>query len=119
MATRARLPKFPKTLPSHLGPIRVVRVENLKSSEGEECHGVFHWDKRLIQIAANLDGAASWQVLFHEYIHAGLADGGMDATLPYAVCESVCDILGSHFTGLLRSGILAPEQPPKKRTKKS
>ena len=118
MATK-RLPKFPTRLPSHLGPIKVVRVKNLKSSEGEECHGIFHWDKRLIQIAANLEKEAAWAVLFHEYCHAVLADGGMDATLPYQVCESVCDLVGTSFTGLLRSGMLTPEQTPTRRTKKS
>jgi hypothetical protein len=112
VSKRKPCPPLPKKVQSPLGPIKVRRVKNLKS-DGEDCHGVFTWHTRSMQINANLEGAAQWATFFHEWVHAVLADGGMDATLPYAVCESVCDLLGTSLTGLLRSGILTPEQKPK------
>lgn len=110
------LPPIPKRLPSTLGPIKVKRVKDLKDSEGHDCHGIFHWDRRLIELNSNLEGATAWQVVFHEYIHAGLSDGGMDQNMGAGVTEAVADILATSFTGLLLSGTFTTKQKAKRRS---
>lgn len=114
MSKKRELPPLPKRLPSSLGWIKVRRVKKLRSDDGEACHGIFHWDRRLIEVAANLEGAAAWATLFHEYVHAGLSDGGMDANLNHGATEAVADIVATLFTSLLVQGILTPEQKVKR-----
>ena len=87
------LPPIPTTVPSQLGPIPVVFVDDLESKDDELCFGLWCTLTRTIKIRTGLPINVQWQVLVHEQIHQILFDGGLK--LDEEREEIVCDLIAS------------------------
>jgi len=73
-----KLPPIPKQMHSPLGPIRVRKVDELKTDEGVRLHGRYRADVREIDIDTGATLLVQWQTLHHEWLHAVLCDNGLD-----------------------------------------
>lgn len=84
------LPKLPTTVWSSGGPVRVIRIKDLKNDAGELLDGEWRPEARVIAIEQGLGRNAAWHVLSHEMTHAWLDDNGYTDTAT-ARLERVCE----------------------------
>lgn len=87
------LPPIPHTVYSILGPISVMLVDSLKDENGEPAYGLWHADRRVIELCAGMHIAAAHQTLRHEWIHAVCDDAGV--RIGGKRQERVCDAIAS------------------------
>jgi len=104
-------PPLPRALPTPLGPVKVRRTPDLKTSAGDACCGICHWDEGLIEISADLEDGQAWATLFHEYTHMLLFNAGLNVTLGPTVQESVCDVIGTGMAHLVVQRTLTRPAP--------
>lgn len=69
-------PPLPATVPSVLGPVRVLVLPDLRLGN-EPLMGSWNSYTRTIRIRAGIDPAAQWQALEHEKVHMELWDAGL------------------------------------------
>lgn len=92
-----KLPPIPKTVWSQLGPIRVVLVETLESSD--EAYGMWCPKERVIKLSSTMQPLMTWATLKHECVHAWLWDAGTN--LPVDVEERVADAISTALTAVM------------------
>ncbi len=79
------------------GPYRVSTVAKIDDGSGRDLIGHHCWQSRNLRVLAGIHGIARKSVIWHEWIHGVLADGGVD--LAPADAERVCDVLAAALTG--------------------
>lgn len=86
--------KLPKSVPSPLGPVRVIRAS--KKKLGPNCSGDFDTHKRRIRILDSIDGVVALQVLFHEWTHMVICDVGLKPYMKNELAEEIlCDAISN------------------------
>lgn len=91
MPRRRPLPALPETLPLPAGPYTVVRAP-LPDEDGTGTYGRCEWLTRTITVDPALEPTAAWLTLWHEWVHAVIADAGIKG-LSAAKEEALCDAL--------------------------
>jgi hypothetical protein len=84
------LPPIPKSVRLPAGDVAVVR-ESGHQAKGTA--GLFRWSERVIVIDSGLGRTAAWLTLYHEWVHAVLADAGVQ--VPHKLEEDICNSLGA------------------------
>jgi hypothetical protein len=80
------------------GPFTVVHVQNLRDAvTGEALLGRHEWSPRTLTLTTGMHPVSERNVLWHEWIHAMLADAGVE--LEKAAAEAVCNALAAALTG--------------------
>lgn len=100
-----RIPKLPKTVPTPLGPVAVVRATKAElTADGSAAYGDWEWHERRIRVWDGLRGWTARQVFWHEWAHVVLSDAGVASEMPTVVLEMVCDALANALVLTERSG---------------
>lgn len=87
--------KFPKQVKGIGGKIKVMLLPMLeKTDKGEETAGRYYADKREIHVLSTQTVKEQWLTLYHELIHAALADSGMTHLLTQESEEAFSDLIG-------------------------
>ena len=84
------LPPIPKSIKLPAGNVEVVR-EHGHQEKGTA--GLFKWGERVIVIDAGLGRTAAWLTLYHEWVHAVLADAGVQ--VPHKIEEDTANALAA------------------------
>ena len=79
------------------GPYHVRSPKTIVDKEGQDLIGCHRWVEREIVIRADLKGHARTNIIWHEWCHAVMADGGV--SLSKNAAERVCNILAAALTG--------------------
>ncbi len=107
MATRTKsgssksgtLPPLPPCVDTVLGPIPVVIVPRLKAKRKEggkvRLFGRYRALARQIEISAEATPVMQWQTLYHEWIHAVLADAGLHNAFSEEHQEVIADVIAT------------------------
>lgn len=98
--------KLPKAVYSHLGPVPVLLKPGLVNKKGEALNGELDEDSRTVAIDPGSCATTQLVTLFHEAIHIGLMDSGMDNAFNEEQQESICCALGPYFAGAVLAGYL-------------
>lgn len=88
-ATKPAWPPLPKVVDGALGPIRVRRVKQVDEAASR---GEWDMERRVIKIERSRHRVNEWSTLFHELVHAALADADVhigDDTLEERVCDAI------------------------------
>jgi len=90
-----KLPPIPKKVWSVIGPIKVLKTNDLKSEAGHDLYGIWNNDKRTIEIDKGQPREDDWRALLHEWIHSVLADATVDieGKLEEDVCNAIAGAL--------------------------
>jgi len=72
-------------------------IEGEDEDKGRDLIGYHRWAQREITVRADLRGPARTSVIWHEWVHAVMADGGLAISKKNA--ERVCDLLAAALTG--------------------
>jgi hypothetical protein len=94
------LPPIPRFIYLPAGKIPVKRVKGLQANE--QCAGKYNFDKRLIEIDAELGLVAAHLTLEHERIHAILFDTGVNETMDDATEEKICNAIAHDVVARMR-----------------
>lgn len=86
---RQTWPPLPASVDGALGAIRVVRVKQVDEAESR---GEWDMETRVVKIAHSRNRMNEWATLFHELVHAAIADAelaGLTDEAEEAICEAV------------------------------
>lgn len=87
------LPPIPASVPSPLGPVPVLIVENLhEKHQREDCLGYFNPVSRTVEIDPEAVLVVQWHTYYHEAMHVALWDAGLNNVLSEEQIEQVCDV---------------------------
>ena len=99
MAAKARvLPPLPGSIPTQLGPVRVIIVKKLHYKRDGKKHQLFGRYRpipRVIEISARATPVMQWQTLHHEWVHVVLGDAGLHNVFPEEQQEVICDLIAT------------------------
>lgn len=85
-------PKLPHSVMTMLGPVPVRLVKDWKD---ESAWGMWHRDRRTIEIDARQTPELQWSTFFHEVTHCALDDSGLANILTEPQQEALCDAMAT------------------------
>jgi len=85
------LPPIPKAVHLPAGEVSVTRQKGLQA---KGTAGLFLWGERSIVIDSGLGRTAAWLTLYHEWVHAVLADAGV-TELTKKMEEDCCNAIAA------------------------
>lgn len=99
---------LPKAVHTPLGPLP---IDELPVEHRGEYLGRFLPTERVIEMHPDLVPATMWQTFWHEVVHVGISDAGVQHHLSKEHIEAVCDALGSFFGAMTLAGCLTIKAP--------
>lgn len=91
-------PSFPR-LPTRIqgaGGIITVHARTTRvKAEDKEVWGSWDESTRVIELDTRGEPSHQWRVLYHELMHATLADSGLENLFPEATVEALCDAVAT------------------------
>lgn len=88
-------PALPSVVYGAGGSIAVVEVEQPRGDDGTVASGTWALETRTIEIERGAPQNHKWRTLFHEIMHATLADTGLDNLLNDESQEALCCAVGT------------------------
>ena len=90
-----KFPRLPKTVMGIGGPVVIKhRTETVKVTDAE-VWGSWDDSTRTIDIDTRVGMEHQWRVYYHEWMHACLADSGLENLFPDATVEALCDAVST------------------------
>ena len=88
-------PAIPKVIDAPGGKVRIVSKPKVIHEDGRECWGMYDESTRTITLSTAAQPRHLWKVLFHELVHVGLIDAGIDDLLDDKTHEAICNALST------------------------